>query len=218
MKDLSNYRKSYEKSELLETNIPEDPINLFHKWFYETEEFGGPEASGEEVNAMTVATIGLDGFPKSRVVLLKKFNEEGFIFYTNYNSEKGKAILNNPNICLSFFWHSMERQVIIKGIAEKTSEIISDNYFDSRPDGSKLGAIVSSQSETIPSREYLDEKLKALENEFDGKPIPRPDYWGGFLVRPVEVEFWQGRPNRLHDRIRYTLKEDYVWQIDRLSP
>lgn len=218
MEDLSHYRKSYEKSELLEANIPEDPINLFHKWFYETEEFGGPDGSGEEVNAMTVATIGLDGFPKSRVVLLKKFNEEGFIFYTNYNSEKGKAILNNPNICLSFFWHSQERQVIIKGIAEKTSEIISDNYFDSRPDGSKLGAIVSSQSETIPSREYLDEKLKALEKEFEGKPIPRPDYWGGFLVRPIEVEFWQGRPNRLHDRIRYKLLEDYNWQIDRLSP
>ncbi|WP_284652074.1 pyridoxamine 5'-phosphate oxidase [Flavobacterium terrisoli] len=214
MKDLSNYRKSYEKSELLETNIPEDPINLFHKWFYEMEEFGGVE----EVNAMTVATIGLDGFPKSRVVLLKKFNEEGFIFYTNYNSEKGKAILHNPHVCLSFFWHSMERQVIIKGIAEKTSEIISDNYFDSRPDGSKLGAIVSSQSETIPSREYLDNKLKELEKGFEGKPIPRPDYWGGFLVRPTEVEFWQGRPNRLHDRIRYKLKEEYDWQIDRLSP
>ena len=214
MEDLSHYRKSYEKSELLETNIPEDPINLFHKWFYETEEFGGVE----EVNAMTVATIGLDGFPKSRVVLLKKFNEEGFIFYTNYNSEKGKAILHNPNVCLSFFWHSQERQVIIKGIAEKTSEIISDTYFDSRPDGSKLGAIVSSQSETIPSRDYLDEKLKTLEKEFEGKPIPRPDYWGGFLVRPIEVEFWQGRPNRLHDRIRYKLLEDYNWQIDRLSP
>jgi pyridoxamine 5'-phosphate oxidase len=214
MKDLSNYRKSYEKSELLETNIPEDPINLFHKWFYETEEFGGIE----EVNAMTVATIGLDGFPKSRVVLLKKFNEEGFIFYTNYTSEKGKAILNNPNVCLSFFWHSMERQVIIKGIAEKTANLISDNYFDSRPDGSKLGAIVSSQSEKIPSREYLDEKLKALEKEFEGKSIPRPDHWGGFIVRPVEVEFWQGRPNRLHDRIRYQLSDDYNWKIDRLSP
>ena len=114
--------------------IPEDPINLFHKWFYETEEQGN---SGE-VNAMTVATIGLDGFPKSRVVLLKKFNEEGFIFYTNYNSEKGKAISVNPNVCLSFFWHAMERQVIIKGIAEKTLESVSDSYFDSRPDGSKL--------------------------------------------------------------------------------
>ena len=214
MKDLSNYRRSYEKSELLETNIPEDPINLFHKWFYEAEAFGGTE----EVNAMTVSTIGLDGFPKSRVVLLKKFNEEGFIFYTNYNSEKGKAILNNPNVCLSFFWHSQERQVIIKGIAEKTSEAVSDNYFDSRPDGSKLGAIVSAQSEVVPSREYLDAKLKELEKTYEGKPILRPEYWGGFLIRPQEVEFWQGRPNRLHDRIRYQLQEDFNWQIDRLSP
>ena len=214
MEDLSDYRKSYEKSQLLENNIPEDPINLFHKWFYETEEFGGVE----EVNAMTVATIGLDGFPKSRVVLLKKFDENGFIFYTNYNSEKGRAILNNPNICLSFFWHTMERQVIIKGIAEKTSETISDNYFDSRPDGSKLGAIVSSQSEIISSREYLDIKLKELENQYEGKTITRPSFWGGFLVRPIEVEFWQGRPNRLHDRIRYKLHDDFNWKIDRLSP
>jgi pyridoxamine 5'-phosphate oxidase len=214
MKDLHNYRKSYEKSELLETNIPEDPINLFNRWFHEVEDFGGVD----EVNAMTVATIGLDGFPKSRVVLLKKFNEEGFIFYTNYNSEKGKAILNNPNICLSFFWHSMERQVIIKGIAEKTSENISDNYFASRPDGSKLGAMVSAQSEVIPNREFLEENLKKLEKEFEGKEIPRPTFWGGFLVRPVEVEFWQGRPNRLHDRIRYKLSENYDWKIERLSP
>lgn len=214
MKDLHNYRKSYEKSELLETNIPEDPINLFNRWFHEVEDFGGVD----EVNAMTVATIGLDGFPKSRVVLLKKFNEEGFIFYTNYDSEKGKAILNNPNICLSFFWHSMERQVIIKGIAEKTPENISDNYFASRPDGSKLGAMVSAQSEVIPNRDYLEENLKKLEKEFEGKEIPRPAFWGGFLVRPIEVEFWQGRPNRLHDRIRYKLSENYDWKIDRLSP
>ena len=214
MKDLSDYRKSYEKSELLETSIPEDPINLFNRWFHEVEDFGG----NEEVNAMTVATIGLDGFPKSRVVLLKKFNEEGFIFYTNYNSEKGKAITTNPNVCLSFFWSSMERQVIIKGIAQKTSEIISNNYFASRPDGSKLGAIVSNQSEVVPSREYLEENLKQLEANFEGMVIPRPEHWGGFLVSPLEVEFWQGRPNRLHDRIRYSTQSDFSWKIDRLSP
>ncbi|MDD2822167.1 MAG: pyridoxamine 5'-phosphate oxidase [Flavobacterium sp.] len=214
MKDLSNYRKSYEKSELLESNIPEDPINLFNRWFHEVEDFGG----NEEVNAMTVSTIGLDGFPKSRVVLLKKFNEEGFIFYTNYNSEKGKAIELNPKVCLSFFWPSMERQVIIKGIANRTPENISDGYFDSRPDGSKLGAIVSNQSEVVPSRAYLEENLKQLEADYEGIVIPRPKHWGGFLVTPIEVEFWQGRPNRLHDRIRFIAQEDYSWKIDRLSP
>jgi pyridoxamine 5'-phosphate oxidase len=214
MEDLSNYRKSYEKSELLESSIPEDPINLFNRWFHEVEDFGG----NEEVNAMTVATIGLDGFPKSRVVLLKKYTEEGFIFYTNYNSEKGKAISNNPKICLSFFWHSMERQIIIKGIAEKTPENTSDNYFDSRPEGSKLGAIVSNQSDVVPSRSFLEENLKQLEKDFEGKVISRPKHWGGFIVKPLEVEFWQGRANRLHDRIRYSYQEDYSWSIERLAP
>ena len=214
MSDLSHYRKSYEKSQLIEQNLTEDPITLFRNWFIEAEEFG---VSGE-VNAMTVSTIGLDGFPKSRVVLLKQFTYEGFIFYTNYNSEKGRAIQANPNVCLSFFWHEMERQVIIKGIAEKTSENTSDGYFESRPDGSKLGATVSPQSEVIPSRSYLEDNLKELEKEYEGKEIPRPKHWGGFLVKPVEIEFWQGRPNRLHDRIRYKHQVDFSWKTERLAP
>lgn len=214
MKDLGNYRKSYEKSELLESSIPEDPINLFHKWFHEVEEFDGVG----EVNAMTISTIGLDGFPKSRVVLLKQFNEEGFVFYTNYDSEKGRAILQNPQVCLSFFWPVAERQVIIKGCAEKTLDVISDNYFASRPDGSKLGAIVSPQSQIIPNRTFLENKLKEYENAFHGKEIPRPINWGGFIVKPISVEFWQGRPNRLHDRIIYVLLDDFSWGIERLAP
>ena len=213
-KDLSDYRKSYEKSELTETSIRENPMEQFQKWFHEVEASEGVD----EPNAMTVSTIGLDGFPKSRVVLMKKFTFEGFIFYTNYRSEKGKAIAANPSVCLSFFWPNMERQVIIKGKAEKIAENLSDGYFESRPKGSQLGAVVSDQSQVVPSREHLEGKLKELEQEYEGKEVPRPDYWGGFLVRPVSIEFWQGRPNRLHDRIRYTLNEDFDWKIERLAP
>jgi pyridoxamine 5'-phosphate oxidase len=214
MKDLSNYRKSYDKTNLHEDHIADDPITLFQKWFYEVEDSG----TMDEPNAMTISTLGLDGYPKSRVVLLKKYTYEGFIFYTNYESEKGRAIAKNPRVCLSFFWPAMERQVIIKGVAEKLAENLSDGYFETRPDGSKLGAIVSRQSEVIPSRESLDESLKKLEQAYKGKEIPRPGYWGGFLVRPYSIEFWQGRPNRLHDRIRFTLEEDYNWKIERLAP
>ena len=212
--DLSNYRKSYEKGSLDKELVPENPLELFQQWFYEVDTANNTD----EANAMTIATIGLDGYPKSRVVLLKKYTYEGFIFYTNYKSEKGLAIENNPNVCLSFFWHKAERQVIIKGKAEKILENLSDGYFESRPRGSQLGAIVSNQSEVIPNREGLEKRLKELEQEFQGKEIPRPKHWGGYLVRPVEIEFWQGRANRLHDRIRYALQEDYNWMIDRLSP
>jgi pyridoxamine 5'-phosphate oxidase len=213
MQDLSDYRKSYDKNELIETNIPTDPITLFQKWFYEVD-----ESSEQETNAMTVSTFGLDGFPKARVVLLKRFNEDGFVFYTNYESEKGKAIAANPHVCLSFFWQAHERQVIIKGLAEKVAPNISDGYFESRPDGSKLGAIFSNQSEVIASRGVLEDRLQSLEEQFKGKEILRPEFWGGFIVKPVSVEFWQGRPNRLHDRIRYQLLEDFNWNIERLSP
>ncbi|WP_340198885.1 pyridoxamine 5'-phosphate oxidase [Ascidiimonas sp. W6] len=212
--DLSDYRKSYEKSELLENIAPENPLELFQKWFFETEKFGGIE----EVNAMTVSTIGLDGFPKSRVVLMKRFTHEGFIFYTNYESEKGKAIAANPNVCLSFFWPALERQIIIKGRASKVPENLSDGYFDSRPDGSKLGAIVSPQSQVIDSRETLEKNLEVLERKYENEEIPRPEYWGGFLVRPVSMEFWQGRPNRLHDRLRYRIENELDWICERLAP
>ncbi|WP_243471865.1 pyridoxamine 5'-phosphate oxidase [Winogradskyella sp. MH6] len=213
-KDLSNYRKSYEKGELLLDNISDNPIELFRDWFVEVDN----HFNIDEANAMTVSTLGLDGYPKSRVVLLKKYTFEGFIFYTNYNSEKGKAIEANPNICLSFFWHAAERQVIIKGKAEKIAENMSDGYFESRPRGSQLGAIVSNQSEVVENRNVLEKKLKALEQKYEGKDIERPKHWGGYIVRPVEIEFWQGRPNRLHDRIRYQLQEDFNWKIERLSP
>lgn len=212
--DLSNYRKIYQKSELSEEGISDNPMELFQKWFFEVEEFGGDT----EVNAVTVSTIGTDGFPKSRVVLLKKFTWEGFIFYTNYNSEKGRAIAQNPNVCLSFFWAGIERQIIIKGVAEKLSENLSDGYFETRPDGSKLGAWASNQSEVVPSRGFLDERLASFEKQFENKEIIRPKYWGGFMVKPISMEFWQGRPNRMHDRIRYTLQEDFNWKIERLAP
>lgn len=213
-KDLSNYRKSYEKSSLEETSVSENPLELFQKWFHEVEKSG----TTDEPNAMTVSTLGLDGYPKNRVVLLKRYTYEGFVFYSNYESEKGKAIAENPRVCLSFFWPAMERQVIIKGTAEKIPENMSDGYFETRPTGSKLGAIVSNQSEVIPSREELETKLKELEKEYEQKEIPRPEYWGGYLVRPMSIEFWQGRPNRLHDRLRYTLLEDYSWKLERLAP
>ena len=212
--DLSNYRRNYQKIELSMKDISKNPMELFQKWFYEVEEFGGDV----ELNAMTISTIGLDGFPKNRAVLLKKYTWEGFIFYTNYNSEKGKAIANNPHVCLSFLWHNIERQIIIKGVAEKISENLSDGYFESRPDGSKLGAWASDQSEVVPSRKYLDDRLASFEKQFENKEITRPEHWGGYIVKPISIEFWQGRPNRMHDRIKYTLQEDYDWKIERLAP
>ncbi|MBL4606093.1 MAG: pyridoxamine 5'-phosphate oxidase [Flavobacteriaceae bacterium] len=213
-KDLSNYRKSYEKQELLESNCPENPMELFQKWFLNAD----ASEMVNETNAMTVSTIGKDGFPKNRVVLLKKYTWEGFLFYTNYNSEKGKAILENNHCCLSFFWPALEQQIIIKGKAEKIAENLSDGYFESRPDGSKLGAWASSQSEVVESRETLDQNLKTYQQQFEGKEIPRPSHWGGFIIKPVSIEFWQGRPNRMHDRILYTLLEDFSWKIERLAP
>jgi pyridoxamine 5'-phosphate oxidase len=214
MKDLSDYRKSYTKNELLEDQIPSNPIALFQQWFQEA------EASNqiEEPNAMTITTIGLDGFPRARVVLLKKIENDGFIFYTNYDSNKGKAIANNNKVSLSFFWPALERQVIIKGKANEVNSAVSDSYFSSRPKGSQLGAIVSPQSNVIPNREFLENKLQQLEKEYSDKTITRPENWGGYLVQPTEIEFWQGRPNRLHDRISYQLNENGLFSTKRLAP
>ncbi len=213
-KDLGNYRKSYEKQELLEENVTNNPMDLFQKWFHEVDD----NFDVGETNAMTLSTIGLDGFPKSRVVLLKKYDTNGFIFYTNYESDKGKAILANPNVCISFFWPAAERQIIIKGKAEKIASHLSDAYFKSRPRGSKLGALVSKQSEVLNNREDLKERLDNLELAYKDKEIERPAFWGGFIVKPLEVEFWQGRPNRLHDRLHYKRDESLNWVLQRLFP
>ena len=213
--DLSHYRRNYIKKELYEVQVNKHPMQQFQVWFQEADE-AMPQ---EEANAMTLGTIGVDGFPKNRVVLLKKYTPEGFVFYTNYNSEKGKAIIANPHVCLSFFWSALEQQVIVKGVAEKTSEDDAEAYFKSRPRGSQLGAIASDQSTVINSRSVLEEKLNALEERYPmSDVIPKPKHWGGFLVRPVSVEFWQGRANRLHDRVRYTLQDINDWKIERLAP
>ncbi|SDB41865.1 Pyridoxamine 5'-phosphate oxidase [Flavobacteriaceae bacterium MAR_2010_188] len=213
-KDLSNYRKSYEKSELTKATMDKNPIEAFRKWF---DEVDGSD-SKSEANAMTLSTFGIDGFPRNRVVLLKEFNEEGFVFYTNYGSQKGKAIEQNNHVCISFFWSEAERQVIIKGTVKKVPESQSEEYFHSRPKGSQLGAAVSNQSEVIESRDILETKLHQLEDEYSDKTVPKPKDWGGYIISPIEFEFWQGRANRLHDRIRYSLKDAQNWKMDRLAP
>ncbi len=212
-RDLTDYRKSYEKHFLEEKNLPKSPFTLFSDWFTEVEKSGGVE----ETNAMTITTKGLDGFPKARVVLLKHFDEKGFVFYSNYTSEKGKAIENDNKVCLSFFWPNLERQVIIKGSAIKIKEKKSIDYFQSRPKGSQLGAWASNQSDIIESRTILETKLSALEDQYKNTKIPKPPFWGGYCIQPVEFEFWQGRPNRLHDRIRF-INEKNEWLVNRLAP
>ena len=212
--DISNYRKSYLKGFLSKNGIFDNPLKLFNKWFDEISD----TTLEIEINAMTLSTIDNDGFPRNRVVLLKYFSEEGFIFFTNYNSNKAKSILSNNKVSLSFFWEQMERQIIIKGRAFKTSDDVSENYFNSRPLGSKIGALVSAkQSSVIPSRSFLEDEFKKIKKKFENSQISRPLNWGGFIVKPIEYEFWQGRENRLHDRIRY-IKKGGKWITERLSP
>ncbi|MGI9560401.1 MAG: pyridoxamine 5'-phosphate oxidase [Flavobacteriaceae bacterium] len=212
-RDFGHLRKNYEANVLDETILPNSPIDLFNQWFDEVTQSGGVT----EVNAMTLSTIDDAGTIKGRIVLLKELSADGFVFYTNYNSDKSKALFANPKVSLSFFWPNLERQVIISGTAQKVTPEVSDAYFASRPKGSQIGAHVSPQSDVITSREVLEARQKVLENQFKGKDIPRPSHWGGIAVTPFEMEFWQGRPNRLHDRIVY-LKSDDTWSKQRKAP
>ena len=212
-KDLGYLRKSYDKNKLNLIDINSQPMEFFKLWFDDALK----NNNIEEANAMTLTTLGQDNFPKGRVVLLKSFTKEGFIFYTNYNSEKGVSIDYHSKVGLSFFWPPLERQVIIKGEIEKISPEDSDNYFASRPKGSQIGALISEQSKVVKSREILEIKMHIMEKKFSKKEIKRPNNWGGYLVKPKSIEFWQGRPNRLHDRILCILVKN-IWDIKRLAP
>ena len=210
-KDLSNYRDKYLKGKLIEKNLPKDPFDLFDNWFEDLEKFGNER----ENNAMSLSTVNDKNVPTTRVVLLKQFSKNGFVFYSNYDSRKGKHIDNNPNVCISFYWPSMERQVIINGKVSKISAIESDKYFNSRPKSSQLGAIISNQSEIIPSRKFLEEKLSKFN--ISNNNLNRPSNWGGYILKPELFEFWQGRDSRLHDRIIFS-KSKTNWDQKRLSP
>lgn len=210
---VADLRQNYTRSGLKETDIDSNPVGQFTLWFQQA-----LDAQLPEPNAMTLATVASNGQPSARIVLLKHFDEQGFVFYTNYDSLKGKQLISNPQAALVFWWAELERQVRIEGKVEKTSNSESDRYFHSRPQGSQIGALVSNQSQVIKSREVLDSKLAELTTKYQEQEIPRPDHWGGFRVIPQVIEFWQGRPNRLHDRLCYRLREENIWEIDRLAP
>ena len=214
LRDISNLRKSYSKNSLTDKELPKDPFFLFDNWFKEV----SSKKSKSEINAMTLSTIGLSGYPNGRIVLLKYYSTDGFVFFTNYNSNKAVSIDQNNKVSISFFWEDFERQVIIKGVATKTTDDFSTKYFNSRPKGSKIGALVSeNQSSIIKSKDYIIKKFNQLSKEYLNKEILRPSNWGGYIIKPIEYEFWQGGENRLHDRIRFTLIKD-IWKNDRLSP
>lgn len=209
---LHSIRTEYKYAELSEIRITKNPFVQFEHWMNEA-----LKARVNEPTAMSVATFGIDGFPDSRIVLLKDFDENGFTFFTNYTSNKGNSIAKNPAVGLHFFWPELERQIRISGFAEKTSDAISEKYFYSRPVLSQIAAIVSTQSNKIPSREFLVSQFESFKEKNNAENIKRPDNWGGFLVKPVKFEFWQGRESRLHDRILFE-KEENNWLISRLAP
>lgn len=209
---IQNLRQDYRAAELTQKEVNKNPIKQFEKWFSDA-----LEAQLYEPNVMTLATVDKSGKPNARIVLLKGFDELGFSFYTNYLSTKGKELKKNPYACLVFFWADLERQIRIEGKVEKLDKETSEAYFHSRPQGSQIGAIASPQSQIISDRTSLEKKVDELTSTYKDKTIPKPAHWGGYIVKPIAIEFWQGRTNRLHDRIKYDLI-DGKWQINRLAP
>lgn len=212
-KNIADIRRDYSHQSLSEKDVAANAIKQFEKWWDEA-----VRSKIDEVNAMTLATASIDGLPSARIVLLKEFNEKGFVFFTNYESYKAQQLAENPKACLVFFWKELERQIRITGLIQKINGQQSDEYFQSRPEASRIGAWASPQSRVIESRDWLDEKFNELVNKMEGNAISRPPHWGGYIVKPVVIEFWQGRPSRLHDRIQYTLEESGNWKIERLAP
>ncbi|MFT3703957.1 MAG: pyridoxamine 5'-phosphate oxidase [Agriterribacter sp.] len=210
---IADIRINYSKKSLLENDVDANPVEQFGIWWKEA-----MDSQILEVNAMTLATASVDGVPSARIVLLKGFSQKGFIFFTNYESFKAQQLLDNPKACLVFFWKELERQVRITGLVDKVSAAESDEYFQSRPEASQIGAITSPQSRVIDNRQWLDAQYERQLQQLSGSEIKRPDYWGGFIIKPVIIEFWQGRPSRLHDRLQYTLQENNEWKLERLAP
>lgn len=210
MATISDIRKDYRLREFSEAEALPNAIQQFDKWWQDA-----LASDILEVNAMTLSTASNDGVPSARIVLLKGFDDEGFVFFSNYNSYKGKQLDENPRACLVFFWKEIERQVRITGVVEKTSDNVSETYFNSRPEMSRLSAIASPQSQVVPAREWLEDQVRTLMKQ---DAIRRPEHWGGYIVKPVTIEFWQGRSNRLHDRLLYTLQDTGDWKIERLAP
>lgn len=216
--DLGDYRQEYETAGIDIGDVDADPFVQFETWFRAAE-----QASVYEPNAMIVSSVAADGTPQARVVLLKTFDAAGFVFFTNYDSDKGREIANNPRVSLTFSWVELHRQIRIVGTADRVSPHESDAYYESRPRGSRIGAWASPQSEVIPDRSVLDERWREIEERYGDEPIPRPEHWGGIRVAPTSIEFWQGRMNRMHDRLRYTraaadAEDPRAWTIERLAP